>query len=200
MLVLKGLVGLHRTVQLQLLQRYWLGHRLGLLWYWMVRWLEEQKRDCWVCTEINNCRKQLLSLGLGKQRRRGGNFRTLNLDEGLSKAGVWSFGKRALKLVLRSPVWQVHKLCIGDTVQQVPRRVCPSVWGSTRAAHTPAFKGNMFLVRTSIDSGTRNWRLQPAVYCTGTMLLLTGKQKGGPHFPFRLSRAPYWQGVTEASW
>ena len=29
MLVLKGLVGLHRTVQL--LQRYWLGNRLGLL-------------------------------------------------------------------------------------------------------------------------------------------------------------------------
>ena len=28
-LVLKGLVGLHRTVQLQLLQCYWLGHRLG---------------------------------------------------------------------------------------------------------------------------------------------------------------------------
>ena len=28
MLVLKGLVGLHRTIQLQLLQRYWLGHRL----------------------------------------------------------------------------------------------------------------------------------------------------------------------------
>ena len=35
-LVLEGLVGLHRTVQLQLLQHYWLGHRLGLLWYWMV--------------------------------------------------------------------------------------------------------------------------------------------------------------------
>ena len=31
MLVLKGLVGLHRTVQLHLLQRYRLGHRLGLL-------------------------------------------------------------------------------------------------------------------------------------------------------------------------
>ena len=30
-LVLKGLVGLHKTVQLQLLQCYWLGHRLGLL-------------------------------------------------------------------------------------------------------------------------------------------------------------------------
>ena len=27
-LVLEGLIGLHRTVQLQLLQRYWLGHRL----------------------------------------------------------------------------------------------------------------------------------------------------------------------------
>jgi len=26
-----GLVGLHRTVQLQLLQHNWLGHRLGLL-------------------------------------------------------------------------------------------------------------------------------------------------------------------------
>ena len=30
MLILEGLVGLHRTVQLQLLQRYWLGPRLGL--------------------------------------------------------------------------------------------------------------------------------------------------------------------------
>ena len=28
---LEGLVGLHRNIQLQLLQRYWLGHRLGLL-------------------------------------------------------------------------------------------------------------------------------------------------------------------------
>ena len=34
--VLKGLVSLYRTIQLQLLQHYWLGHRLGLLWYWMV--------------------------------------------------------------------------------------------------------------------------------------------------------------------
>ena len=33
---LEGLVGLHRTVQLQLLQHYSLGHRLGLPWYWMV--------------------------------------------------------------------------------------------------------------------------------------------------------------------
>ena len=33
MLALKGLVGLHRTVQLQLPQCYWFGHRLGLLFY-----------------------------------------------------------------------------------------------------------------------------------------------------------------------
>ena len=32
MFVLKGLVGLHRTIQLQLLQLYWSGHRLGLPW------------------------------------------------------------------------------------------------------------------------------------------------------------------------
>ena len=31
-------LGLHRTVQLQLLQRYWLGQRIGLPWYWMVPW------------------------------------------------------------------------------------------------------------------------------------------------------------------
>ena len=34
----KGLVGLHRTVQLQLLQHYWLGHRLGLLWLNGLPW------------------------------------------------------------------------------------------------------------------------------------------------------------------
>ena len=35
-IVLEGLVDLHRTIQLQLLQHQWLGHRLGLLWCWMV--------------------------------------------------------------------------------------------------------------------------------------------------------------------
>ena len=34
--VLEGLVGLQRAIQLQLLQHYWSGHRLGLPWYWMV--------------------------------------------------------------------------------------------------------------------------------------------------------------------
>ena len=35
-LVLYCLVSLHRTIQLQLLHNYWSGHRLGLLWYWVV--------------------------------------------------------------------------------------------------------------------------------------------------------------------
>ena len=35
-LVLEGLIGLHRTGQLKLLQHQWLGHRLGLLWCWVV--------------------------------------------------------------------------------------------------------------------------------------------------------------------
>ena len=53
-LVLKGLVGLHRTVQLQLLQHYWLGHRLGLLWYWMVCLGNEQRSFCrfWDCIQV----------------------------------------------------------------------------------------------------------------------------------------------------
>ena len=38
MLVLKDLVVLHRPIQPQLLQYYYLGHRLGLLWYWNVPW------------------------------------------------------------------------------------------------------------------------------------------------------------------
>ena len=49
-LVLDGLVGLHKTVQLQLLQHWWLGHRLGLLWYWMVCLRNKQRSLC--CLEI----------------------------------------------------------------------------------------------------------------------------------------------------
>ena len=45
-LVLKGLVSLHRTIQLQLLQHYWLGHRLGLPWFWMVCLGNEQRSFC----------------------------------------------------------------------------------------------------------------------------------------------------------
>ena len=45
-LVLKDLAGLHRNVQLQLLQHYWLEHRLRLLWYWMVCLGDEQRSFC----------------------------------------------------------------------------------------------------------------------------------------------------------
>ena len=57
-LVLKGLLGLHRTVQLQLLQHFWLGHRLELLWYWMVCLGNEQRSLChfWDCIQELNFR------------------------------------------------------------------------------------------------------------------------------------------------
>ena len=49
-LVLKGLVDLHRTVQLQLLQRSWLGHRLG---HCDIEWLAlETNSDHTVAFEI----------------------------------------------------------------------------------------------------------------------------------------------------
>ena len=52
--VLEGLVGLYRIVQLQLLQYYWLGHRLWLLWFWMVCLGNEQRLFChfWDYTQI----------------------------------------------------------------------------------------------------------------------------------------------------
>ena len=50
MLVLKGLVGLHRPIQLQLLQHYWLGHRLD---YYAIEWFAlEMNRDHSVIFEI----------------------------------------------------------------------------------------------------------------------------------------------------
>ena len=56
LLVLEGLVGLHRIIQPQLLQHYWLGHRLGLLWYWMVCLGNEQRSFChfWDCIQVLN--------------------------------------------------------------------------------------------------------------------------------------------------
>ena len=54
LLFLEGLVGLHRTVQLQLFQHYWLGCRLGLLWYWVVYLGSEQRSffHFWDCIQI----------------------------------------------------------------------------------------------------------------------------------------------------
>ena len=48
----KGLVSLHRIVQLQLLQHYWSGHRLGLLWYWIFAL--EMNRNHSVIFEISS--------------------------------------------------------------------------------------------------------------------------------------------------
>ena len=57
-LVLKDLVGLHKTVHLQLIQHYWLGHRLGLPWYWMVCLGDEQRSFChfWDCIQVMHFR------------------------------------------------------------------------------------------------------------------------------------------------
>ena len=42
------------TIQLQLLQHYWSGHRLGLLWYWMGCLGNEQRSFChfWDCIQV----------------------------------------------------------------------------------------------------------------------------------------------------
>ena len=50
MLVLKGLIGLHRTIQLQLLQCYWLEHRLD--YRDIERFALETNRDHSVVFEI----------------------------------------------------------------------------------------------------------------------------------------------------
>ena len=52
-LILEGLVGLQRIAQLQLLQHYWSGHRLRLLWYWMVCLGNKQRSFChfWDCIQ-----------------------------------------------------------------------------------------------------------------------------------------------------
>ena len=44
----------HRTALLQLLQCYWSGHRLGLLWYWMVCLRNEPRSFChfWNCIQV----------------------------------------------------------------------------------------------------------------------------------------------------
>ena len=53
-LALKDLVGLHRTIQLQFLQHYWLRHRLGLLWYWNVYLGNKLRLFCcfWDCIQV----------------------------------------------------------------------------------------------------------------------------------------------------
>ena len=52
-LVLEGHIDLHRTIQLQLLRFQWLGHRHGLLWYWIVCLGNEQRSFCcfWDCIQ-----------------------------------------------------------------------------------------------------------------------------------------------------
>ena len=52
--VLGGLVGLHRTIQPQLLHHCWSGHKLWLLWHWIVCLGNEQRSFCcfWDCIQV----------------------------------------------------------------------------------------------------------------------------------------------------
>ena len=52
-LVLEGLVGLHRIIQLQLLQHSCLGHKLGLLGCWVVCFGNKLRLFCfWDCIQV----------------------------------------------------------------------------------------------------------------------------------------------------
>ena len=56
MLILEVLVGVDRTIQLQLLWNQLMEHRVGLLWYWMVCLGLKQRSFChfWDCTQVLN--------------------------------------------------------------------------------------------------------------------------------------------------
>ena len=75
MLVLNGLVGLHRTIQLQLLQYYWWG--IGLDHHDIEWFALEMNRDLSVVFEIAS---KYYSLGRIGGRRRRGRQRMIWLD------------------------------------------------------------------------------------------------------------------------
>ena len=85
MLVLESRVGLHRTLQFQLLQHNWLGHRLGLLSYWLMLivlpWKQTNKASPFLLwkditrlfniSKFNSCFALLANLGLTPDSTRG---------------------------------------------------------------------------------------------------------------------------------
>ena len=102
MLVLKGLVGLHRTIQLQLLQRFWLGHRLGLLWYWMICLGNEQRQKHSVIFEISPHWDTTSS-----QSEK--NLQATNAREGEEKRETFYWWECKLLQPLRRTVWRFLK-------------------------------------------------------------------------------------------
>ena len=63
-LVLEGPVGLHRTIQLQLLGDQWLGRRFGLLWCWVVCLGNKRRSFCHLRLHPSTA-FQILSLTMG---------------------------------------------------------------------------------------------------------------------------------------
>ena len=91
MLVLQGIVGLHRTSNLQLLCHRWLGHRLGLLWCSMVCLGNELISFChfWNCTQVLlqqyvNC--ELPDVQAGFRKGRGTRDQIANIPWIIEKA------------------------------------------------------------------------------------------------------------------
>ena len=120
----KCLVGLHRTIQLQLLQHYWFRHTLGLPWYWMVCLGNEQRSFCpfWDCIQVRqgciwspclfnlyaeyimrNAGLQVSQAGIKIAGRNINNFRyaddpTLMAEKKNWRASWWKWKSRVKKL------------------------------------------------------------------------------------------------------
>ena len=107
-LVLEGLIGPHRTIQPQLLQPYWLGHRIGLLWYSMVFLGNEQRSLCrfWVCTHILHFRLFCWLCGLLHSSR---DFCPMLLNCGVGEDSWESLGLQGDSI---SPFWRRSALGI----------------------------------------------------------------------------------------
>ena len=105
----EGLVSPHRTVQLQLLQHYWLAHRLGLLWYWMVSLGNQQRSFCrfWDCIQRlhPNTAFQYWNTQVGSQEIPGAR----------GKFGLWVQNEAGQRL---TEFWK--KECIGHSKYPLP--------------------------------------------------------------------------------
>ena len=101
----EGLVGLHRTIQLQLLQHCCSGHRLGLPWYWMVCFGNEQRPFCsfWDCIQVLHFRlfcwlwwlvlpleKSVCSSGTNSQNWTWNNRLVLNRERIMSRLYIFT--------------------------------------------------------------------------------------------------------------
>ena len=122
MLVLEGLVGLHRTSQLQLHQHQWLEHRLGLLWRWMVCLGNEPRSfchfgdsskdcildSCWLCERDSISSNGLLSIS------------SVHFSCSVMCNSLWPHGLQHIRLPCPSQLpefTQTHVHWVSDAIQ-----------------------------------------------------------------------------------